>query len=311
MAIIVRLILPEPKPYMDIDIKMANALLTLNETSRGRAMIGISGGGGVPGAMGWRVTPDAPVWPRKDPATGARYPERRVRGLRECIDVLRAAASGELNWSCDGQIFQITRPFHMNWAQAEKPLVYGCCTGPQMLRAGARLADGIQLSDYPLALMADAMAGVTEGLQRREKPAKDFRIGNFWAWHIKQDREVSMYEARRELIWRGAIAAKYAHEIRPYCHDEDEVQLVIDNWDNLFKAFWTRSGKIEGLPADLVNRLIGGLSSAGNLDDLDRERERIQAFADSGLTELALRLFDEPMQGLELIGQHVLPILKH
>jgi alkanesulfonate monooxygenase SsuD/methylene tetrahydromethanopterin reductase-like flavin-dependent oxidoreductase (luciferase family) len=298
-------------PWEMHPLKMANALLTLNETSRGRAMVGISGGGGVLGAMGWRLTPDGPVWPHKDPASGARYPERRVRGLRECIEVLRAAASGQLNWPYDGEIFQVTRPFHMDWAQADKPLIYGCCTGPQMVRAGARLADGIQLSDYPVALMPDAMAAVETGLKHRDSPADSFRIGNFWAWHIKPDREVSMYEARRELIWRGAIAAKYAHEIRPYCHDDNEVQLVIDNWDNLFKAFWTRSGEIEGLPPELINRLIAGLSSAGDLDDLDRELERIRAFADSGLTELALRLFDEPMAGLNLIGRHVLPSLKH
>ena len=158
-----------------------------------------------------------------------------------------------------------------------------------------------------------AMENVRKGLAKRDSSAAvsadDFRIGNFWAWHIKKDKEASMYEARRELIWRGAVVAKMAHEIAPFVDGDDEVQLVIDNWDNFFKAFWTRSGKIEGVPEELVNRLIAGMSSAGDMGDIDGEIERFRQFKESGLTELSVRLFDDPMDGLRMIGEHVLPAL--
>ena len=193
---------------------------------------------------------------------------------------------------------------------SDGPIIYGCCSGPMMIRMGAQLADGIQLSDFTPDMMPEAMENVRAGLARRELPAENFRIGNFWAWHIKQDRDVSLYEARRELIWRGAIAAKYEHEIAPFTSGEDEVKLVIDNWDNFFKAYWTRSGQIDGVPEDLVNRLIAGMSSAGDLGDIDREVERYRRFKDSGLTELSLRLFDDPMDGLKMIGERVLPALR-
>ena len=39
--------------------------------------------------------------------------------------------------------------------------------------------------------------------------------------------------------------------------------IIMDNWENFRKAFWTRSGDIEGVPPDLVSRLIAGLASAG------------------------------------------------
>jgi len=42
-------------------LKMANALLTLNEVSNGRGMVAVSGGGGVLGALGWKIHPDGPV----------------------------------------------------------------------------------------------------------------------------------------------------------------------------------------------------------------------------------------------------------
>lgn len=291
-------------------LKMANAVLTLNELAPGRALIGISGGGGVLGAIGWKIGRDAPVWPFRDPIAGNRYPDRRVRGVRECIEVLDIARSGEMCFAYEGEVFQVTRPFRMDWARSPGPVIYGCCSGPQMIRMGARYADGIQLSDFTIEMMPAAMEHVGQGLASRVTPAENFRVGNFWAWHIKKDREAAMYEARRELIWRGAIAARYKHEIRPFCHDDAEVDLVCDNWDNILKAYWTRTGKIDGLPDDLVNRLIAGMSSAGGLDRLEQELDRIRQFADSGLTELALRLFDDPADGLALIGEHVMPMVR-
>jgi alkanesulfonate monooxygenase SsuD/methylene tetrahydromethanopterin reductase-like flavin-dependent oxidoreductase (luciferase family) len=290
-------------------LKMATTLLTLNEIAGGRAMIGISGGGGALSACGWKITKDGPVWPIKDEVKGNRYPERRVAGVRECVEVLELARTGKMVFSYEGSIFHVNRPFQMDWAKSDGPLIYGCCSGPMMIRMGARVADGIQVSDFTPEMMPGAMKNVRAGLAKREKPGEDFRVGNFWAWHIKKDKEVSMYEARRELIWRGAIAAKYEHEIGVFASDE-EVQLVIDNWDNLFKAFWTRSGKIDGVPDDLVNRLIAGMSSAGDFGDIDREIERYRRFEESGLTELSLRLFDDPMEGLKMIGEHVLPAFR-
>ena len=72
----------------------------------------------------------------------------------------------------------------------------------------------------------------------------------------------------------------------------------------------TRSGDIDNMPEVTVNKLIAGMSSAGDVDDIDREIERYQAFAKSGLTELSIRLFDDPMDGLKLIGKHVLPKIR-
>ena len=236
--------------------------------------------------------------------------EKRGKRMDEMMEIINGLMSGDY-FGYDGEIFQVTRPFQIKFGHKDSgPLIYGCCSGPMMIRMGARLADAIQVSDFTVDMMPAAMENVTAGLAKRDKPTDQFRLGNFWAWHIKADATASMYEARRELIWRGAIAAKYAHEIAPFCHDEAEVKLVIDNWMNFAKAWWTRSGQIDGVPEDLVNRLIAGMSSAGGLDRLDAELERVRQFADSGLTELSLRLFDDPMAGLELIGKHVLPIVQ-
>ena len=40
------------------------------------------------------------------------------------------------------------------------------------------------------------------------------------------------------------------------------------------KAYISRSGVIENVPEDLVNKLIDDLSSAGDMSDIDKELER-------------------------------------
>jgi alkanesulfonate monooxygenase SsuD/methylene tetrahydromethanopterin reductase-like flavin-dependent oxidoreductase (luciferase family) len=297
-------------PWEMHPLKMANALLSLNEVANGRAMIAPGGGGGILGAIGWKASAQGEPWPGRHPVKKTRYPDRRVRGVRECLQVLHLASSGKLSMGYPGEIFDINRPFQMAWAKADAPLIYSCSSGPQMIRMGGQYADGIQVSDFTVDMMPEALDNLAVGFERRGDKPTDFRLGNFWAWHVKTDRDVSLWEARRELIWRGAVIGKEEHILRKFCHDDDEVQLIMDNWENFRKAFWTRSGEIEGVPADLVSRLIAGLSSAGGLDALDQEIERYQNFAKAGLTELSLRVHDEPMEALKLIGEHIVPAVQ-
>ena len=72
-------------PWEMHPLKMANAVLTLNEMSKGRAMIGVSGGGNILGALGWKARNDGPGWPTVDTATRKGEPDRRLRAMRECI----------------------------------------------------------------------------------------------------------------------------------------------------------------------------------------------------------------------------------
>jgi len=280
-------------PYESHPLKLANALLTLNEISNGRARLAIGGGGSV---LRW-VKHD--INPKK---------LRIVRGIREAVEIVRSAASGKFNQAYEGEIFQVTRPYKMDWVKSTPAQVFTCSTEPQMLRMGARVADGLQMSDVALPMLDEAMENIRLGLAKRETPARDFRIGNFWAWHIKEDKDASFYEARRELVWRGSLLPPYS--LSPFL-DDDDAQLVIDNWESFAKAFWTRTGKIEGVPQRIVDHLIAELSSAGGLADIDAELERFRKFAQAGVTDLAIRLFDDPMAGLRIVGEHVVPAFAH
>jgi hypothetical protein len=75
-------------------------------------------------------------------------------------------------------------------------------------------------------------------------------------------------------------------------------------------AFRTRTGDCPNIPNEILHRLIHGMASAGTLNDIDREIERYKQFAAGGLTELSVRLFDEPMEGLKMLGDHIVPAVR-
>jgi hypothetical protein len=45
------------------------------------------------------------------------------------------------------------------------------------------------------------------------------------------------------------------------------------------------------------------------MNDIDKELERFYVFEKAGMTDLSIRLFDNPMAGLKMIGEKVLPAL--
>ena len=276
-------------PFEMHPVKIANAIISLNEISKGRSMVAMGGGGGILRVMGKVLAPKE---------------MRIVRAVREGIEIVQGAASGEFHQPYKCELYEFDRPHHYKWVKHRPARIYACATEPQMLRMAGRVADSLQMSDVALPMLDEAMENIRGGLARREKPADDFRIGNFWAWHIKESREASYYEARRELVFRGSLLPPYSlhHFLEP-----DEEKLVIDNWQSFAKAFWTRSGVVENVPERIVQHLVDELTSAGDLDNIDREIERLKKFEAAGLTDISIRLFDDPMAGLKMIGERVVP----
>lgn len=282
-------------PFELHPVKIATSLLTLNEIAGGRATVAIGGGGSVLSAI------------RQD---GIQLDYRKLRvvaGVREATEIVRAAAAGTLTKPWAGELFHVTRPARTNWGGPVPAQVFTAADGPQMTRLAGRLADGVMFGDLTIHRAAEVMENIRAGMAKRERQPADFRVVNYWAWHIKQDREHSLYEARRGLVWRTQIVPPWhglAHILPP-----EEAQLVRDHFEDFARAFWTRSGKIENVPAELVSRLIRLVSSSGDHGDIDGEIERYAELARAGFTDLALKVFDEPMAALEVICERVVPRL--
>lgn len=274
-------------PYELHPMKMAVSLLTLNELSDGRAQIGIAAGsGGAPTAMGI-------------PA------ERRVRAVRECTEILKLASTGK-PITYRGEMYKVLY-FDPAWATSAPPMIWVCANGPQMLRSAAKYADGIFVGDHLPHHIARMKAVVEEQLAAAQRPAGSVRLNNFWAWHVKKTRAEAHAEARKWLAVRATPYREYYHHD---ILDPDEMELVFRNSKSIIQAFNKKSDVIENIPADVMDRLVDRCTSASGIDELDREIARLREFRDAGLTEISLRLYDDPEASIRLIGEKVLPAVQ-
>ena len=276
-------------PFEMHPLKIANSLLSLNEICGGRGVIAMGAGEGNIDAM--RIT----------------RPEKIVRAVREAIEIVRGAPRGLIARGYKGEDFGVNLPCAYEWVKAKPPLVYGTAYRGQMMRMEARVSDGVFVGCTPPEVMAKAMVDVREGAAKRDAGMGALRVNTFWAWHLKKDRAEGYRESRRELPWR---AIKLQKELIMQCLSEPEAQLVRDNYEKFVAAWFDRSGNIQGVPVEIANRLCEYFTSTGGLEDLDREIERFRMFGKAGLTEVALRLHDSPMEALEIVGREVVPRLR-
>lgn len=276
-------------PFEMHPLKIANSLLSLNELSGGRAQIAVGAGEGNITAM------------------DLKKPKKQVLAIREAIEIIRLAASGGLKDGYKGEIFNVNLPCAYDWVKSPAPKVYGTAYREMMMRMEGRVADGCFVGCTPPEVAEPAVAHVQTGISRREDSAEDFRINTFWGWHIKEDAEAAYRESRLELPWRARLLDP--NMINMYLTDE-EVQLVRDNYQQYVDSYFSRSDNVPGVPDEVSNKLCEGLTSTGGLDALDREIERFKMFGKAGLTEIALRLHEDPMDGLKIIGEHVVPALR-
>jgi 5,10-methylenetetrahydromethanopterin reductase len=272
-------------PYEMHPLKIANSVLTLNEYAGGRAMVTVGAGGEWPGVM------------------NVGY-GKRITGTREALEIIKGSFQDKaLNY--DGDVYS-ARGFVTHWHTDTPPLVYDGASGPQMLRMAAGVADGIMMSDVQPAMLGDRIPTLEAALEKNGRSADEFLISNFIAWHVKEDRELSLKEARRELILRGWLGRDW---LEPYISKEEANAIVTNSWPFL-KAFRDGTGDIEGVPEHVVEALVEALSLAGDLTDIDRHIERLQQFASAGFTEIALRVHDNPAESIKMIGDRVLPALQ-
>jgi len=266
-------------------LKMANLLFSLNELAGGRAMIMVGGGGAVLQAIG-------------------KKRERMIRRARECLEILKGSSPDKM-MNYDGEIYKVWG-YRPQWYTDKPPLIYFGSNHPQSRKLSTELADGLITSDFVVPLMKEFVAKTHEELRAGGRSPKDLRISNFWAWHIKKDPAASMREARRELMLRGWLGEKY---FAPFL-EPDEVKLMRAHEQDFLNAFLRSTHVIENVPDALVMKMIRNISFAGGLDQIEPAIETLKAFAAAGLTEIALRVHDDPADAIKLIGERVLPALR-
>jgi len=275
-------------PYEMHPMKIVNATLSLNEYAHGRGMVVIGSGGEWPEVMRSRVFHSS-------------YGDRRAN-IREALEISKRAIT-EKSISYEGKAYSALR-FSTEWHNETPPLIYHGACGPKMIEAGAGLADGIMMSDVMPAMLAKRLPALNKA---REAGQRDnFLISNFVAWHVRDDRERSYAEARRELIIRGWLDRDW---LEPYL-SKTETEAILNNRWPFLKAWIERHGNIEVVPPHVTSKLVEELSLAGGPGDIDRHIERLHKFNEAGITEIALRIHEDPAESIELIARRILPALR-
>ncbi len=278
-------------PFELHPLKMANALLTLNELSGGRANLVIGGGGGTMIGMGLK------------PDRRATHPQM-VRSVRECVAFLRAASpTTPLNFN--GELFQVQN-YLPDWATAPAPRLYVAANRPQMLKLAAELADGVMLSDISLHYIGNTIATLRDGLATARRPADSLRINNLLAWHVKPDRAAAYVEARRKLwvrgIWERARNAPFI--------DAAACDVVEKNLPGLVLAYQHGEDPASVVPRKILDALVDGLTLTGSSDNLTPVVDELLAFRRAGVTEIGLRLYADPEAAIRLVAERIAPALK-
>ena len=213
-------------------LKMTQQLLTLNELCNGRAIITVGAGGGVIQGMGIKRS-------------------QMVESVRECVEIMRAALTGE-EIAYYGDIYTVHKS-NARWAlDVPPPQIYVGASQERMSYMATEKADGLMGSDLIPPLIKLTKGWVDEGLAQHGRAGEPFRISNFWAWHIKKDKEVSMREATRELVLRGVLRRRYT-EVLLSKEDSDFVQ---ENKGLFWRAFESAKTEIPGVPEHIIDTLI-------------------------------------------------------
>ncbi len=277
-------------PFELHPLKMANTLWTLNEFSNGRANIVVGGGGETMIAMHLK------------PTFESMHPQM-VQGVRECIEFLKAS-SPDRRLDFDGEVFQVSG-YQPTWVKHDRPQLYVAATRPKMMRMAGEVADGLMTSDGTLPLIKEALPALKEGLAKSGRSLETFRFNNLYAWHVKQDKDDAIAEARRKLWVRGMLLPWY---IEPFL-SESESKLVQSNMTAFMNAYFVDVPEIDGVPDSLVNKLVENLTLTGSIAEIDTLIDELNKMKELGVNEIALRIYDEPAEAIRLIGERVAPAL--
>jgi alkanesulfonate monooxygenase SsuD/methylene tetrahydromethanopterin reductase-like flavin-dependent oxidoreductase (luciferase family) len=273
-------------PWEMHPVKMANSLLTLQECTPGRPAGLVIGGGGE-----WL-------------ARLGIEPVKRVRAVREAVELVGGACRAAAPFSYRGEIFRVWN-YRAQFGGGTPPLVYAGANKPQMIQATVPGADGVMYSDMTRQMIGPAVARTRAALAARGRAEAGYRISNIWAWHIKPDPAVARREACRELLLRGLLGREYLESFLP----PEDCDLVERHKKHFYEAYRSGSGNLQAVPRHLVDALIADLTFTGTPDAIEERIHELEAFRAAGVNELCLRLHDDPADAIRLIGERVIPRL--
>lgn len=248
-------------PFVRHPTLTACAHATMDDLSRGRAILGIGSGVEQPTFWGYE---------RPHPVTA----------VREAVEICRRMFAGE-EVTFDGRVMRVEkakldfRPF-----RPDLPVLIAA-RGPRMLELAGELADIVHLASFFVNAghHRDNLAHVREGAARAGRSMGSFEIDISMPCSVSEDREAARRAARRPaaqgILWTAA-AERYSRDrkdwIRPPQFDVPEHVIEgLARWD-----FWTQPTLAAEL-ADLISdEVLDQFALAGTPEECAERLRHLQ-----------------------------------
>jgi alkanesulfonate monooxygenase SsuD/methylene tetrahydromethanopterin reductase-like flavin-dependent oxidoreductase (luciferase family) len=269
-------------PFEMHPAQIALSLLTLEEVAPGRATLVLGAGGDLAKTLG-------------PPRRG------RVEAVAECVDIVRAmAAGGEIDYA--GAHYRVTGLFSP-WRDVKMDRLYLGANRPRMLRLAAQKADGVMMTDVPLAHAPSMIGRLRAELDDANRDPRTFALSNWFVWNVQESLDEAVRLARRQLGFR----LYYIRDVAPAIGLSEAEALELEaKQPEMIRALF-QGAEPWMPPAHVAERLIEHLTLTADRRGLPGCVERLRGFARLGFDEIALAPHGDPAAAIELIGSAVIP----
>ncbi len=254
---------------------IASSIFTLNEISKGRALIGIGAGGSKAFLARLGI-------PMKKPITL----------IRETIEVIRKLATGE-KIDYNGKMIKIS-DMQIPWA-AKKPFpIFVAGNGPKMLQLAGAVADGVLMAHMPAEYTSYAKTKILEGAKTTNRNPEKIVIGSQPSiCVVAKDYESAFNQAKKYYYFAAALALRFPFILEMAKFSKDEISILRDP-----------QGRV--VPDEVRQKSLSKFAIVGTIEDCVR---RLKEYERAGVQHLALLVPQEakPLQTMKLLANNVFP----
>jgi F420-dependent oxidoreductase-like protein len=233
---------------------LAMGAATLDELSKGRAILGVGSSG--PGVVErWH---------------GIRY-ERPLTRVRETVGIVRLALSGATT-NFQGSFFHVS-DFKLAMDHPKRPIpIYVAALGPKMIRLAGEIADGVLLYLCSLQAIPKANEEIRKGADEAGRPLENFDIAALLPTVVSESRsDAQAMVARAIAYYVGGMGTYYRRVISESGFASEASKI---------NEAWQRGDRLSATKA-VSPQLIDSVALAGSPDEC---RRKLEDFRSSGVT---------------------------
>jgi 5,10-methylenetetrahydromethanopterin reductase len=263
-------------PYTTNPAEIATYIATLDDLSRGRAVLGLG-----------LHTEQMVEWTGID---ASDYMQR----TREAVEIIRALMRGEVV-DYQGEAFHWTEQCYLRFRPLRDEIpVYVCAFGPEYLAMSGAIGDGSLPMITPPESAEYMVSAITSGARDAGRDPAGVDIAGCAWLSLAQDRGEATQVLRQMVSYFG-----------PYLEAPALAAIGLSPEDFEPLGRLVEAGRYDEA-ANLVTDEMTNLAIRGTPDEVIR---RIETVADMGITQISLGgpLGPDPVEAIRLMGERVIP----